>query len=136
MKQHIQQLQRENAEPRRQLEVLQTEELHRRLQESDVACCPCNDVTVGSTTGPSLNPFWQVTSGECQLEDNCFTSPNYLEGYGETQACVIEITDEWVGYLDVQEFNMEVNLGTLFLNKAFIWSTDDIESATGVKICR
>ena len=59
-----------------------------------------------------------------------------LRATAKHKACVIEITDEWVGYLDVQEFNMEVNLGTLFLNEAFIWSTDDIESATGVKICR
>ena len=95
--QHNDQLQRAVTELLQKLEALQMEELNRRMQESDVACCPC-DVTVGHTTiGPPLNPFWQVTSGECQLEDDCLTSPNYPENYGEDQACEIEITDEWVG---------------------------------------
>ena len=131
------------------------EELNRRTQESDVACCPCN-VTVGSTTiGPPLNPFWQVTSGECQLEDDCLTSPNYPENYGEHQACEIHITDEWVGYLDVHHFATEHYFDFLIVNDVeysgavssppfdgvipsgtIFWTADYIFNEAGFKICR
>ena len=43
---------------------------------------------------PPLDRRWvrsgNVTSGECQLEDDCLTSSNYPENYGDDQACEIE----------------------------------------------
>ena len=131
------------------------EELNRRMQESDVACCPCN-VTVGNTTiGPPLNPFWQVTSGECLLEDDCLTSPNFPENDGVDQACTIEITDEWVGYLDVHQFGTGEKVDLLYVNDVaypgimpiplfngvlpkgtIFWSADHEYNEAGFKICR
>ena len=153
--QQNEQLQRAVTELLQKLEALQMEELNRRMEESDVACCPCN-VTVGHTTvGPPLNPFWQVTSGECQLEDDCLTSPNYPEDYDVNQACEINITDEWVGYLDVQHFETEEYFDFLIVNDVeysgtllhplfdgvipngtIFWSSDYVSTDPGFKICR
>ena len=144
--QHNDQLQRAVTELLQKLEALQMEELNRRMQESDVACCPCNEPP---------NPFWNVTSGESQLEDGCLTSPNYPENYGVDQACEIEITDEWVGYLDVHHFATEANFDFLSVSDVWysgtvssppfdgvipsgtiFWTADNIYNDAGFKICR
>ena len=38
------------------------------------------------------------------------------ECYGADQACVIEVTDEWVGYLHVHQFATEANFDFLHVN--------------------
>ena len=153
--QHNDQLKRAVTELLQKLEALQMEELNRRMQESDVVCCPCS-VTVGNTTiGPPLDPFWQVTSGDCVLEDDCLTSGNYPLNYFDNAACEIEITDEWVGYLDVHHFETEEYFDFLTVNNVeysgtmssspfngvipsgtILWTSDYIVNKAGFKICR
>ena len=61
------QLQRAVTELRQKLEVLQMEEQSRRMQESDVACCPCLDLApldrrwVRSGTSRPGNVSWRMT---------------------------------------------------------------------------
>ena len=82
-------------------------------------------------------------------------APNYPVNYGVDQACEIEITDEWVGYLDVHHFETEANFDFLFVNDVpysgtlssppfdgvipsgtILWTADYSINAAGFNICR
>ena len=43
-------------------------------------------------------------------------APTTLRTTALDQACVIEITDEWIGYLDVHQFATEENFDFLYVN--------------------
>ena len=42
----------------------------------------------------SYNELWGVTEGDCYMDTSgCIASPNYPEEYGDSHACLIELTD-------------------------------------------
>ena len=163
--QRNQQLQHEIAALRREMEVLQTKAVGGRQQEGPVECCPCKssdvpirvlvDTTKNETTA---SPYWVVTTGDCVLEEDCLTSPNYPESYEHNDLCIVSILDEWFGTLDVQYFDVS-NSDSLHVNEvqysgsyaeatsvplngvvpvgSILWSTTDGAGAYGgFEICR
>ena len=163
--QRNEQLQHEIAALRREMEVLQTKAMGGRQQEGPVECCPCKssdvpirvlvDTTKNETTA---SPYWVVTTGDCVLEEDCLTSPNYPESYEHNDLCIVSILDEWFGTLDVQYFDVP-NSDSLHVNEvqysgsyaeatsvplngvvpvgSILWSTTDGAGAHGgFEICR
>ena len=99
-------LRQENAALRKELADLRTAwgngrgNFRRQLQDG----CPC----AGRTTEAVVNPYWKVTSGDCVADLDCLISPRYPQNYPDDVTCSIEILGNWSGYLDVQDFELEV----------------------------
>ena len=119
--------------------------------------CPIRvlvDTTKNETTA---SPCWVVTTGDCVLEEDCLTSPNYPESYGHNDLCIVNILDESFGTLDVQYLDVS-NSDSLHVNGvqysgsyaeatsvplhgvvvgSTLWSTtDDAGTYCGFEICR
>lgn len=103
-----------------------------------------------TTAMPSGGGTWQVESGDCAINRNCASSPNYPEKYGAQQQCVIAIKGS-VGPLEVQSFNTEAQYDWLTVSDesysgtdgptdvyavgSIKWSTDYNTEGTGWRIC-
>ena len=81
----------------------------RQLQDG----CPCSE-----DTEAVVNPYWKVTSGDCVADFDCLTSPGYPVGnYPDDATCSVEILSNWSGYLDVQDFELELFWDFLWVNE-------------------
>ena len=104
-------LREENAAFRKELADLRTAwgnvrgDFRRQLQDG----CPCSE-----DTEAVVNPYWKVTSGDCVADLDC---PRYPYYYPDDATCSVEILSNWSGYLDVQDFELEVHWDYLWVNE-------------------
>ena len=108
-------LRQENAAFRKELADLRTAwgnvrgDFRRQLLD----CCACSE----HTTEAVANPYWKVTSGDCVADLDCLTSPGYPQNYPDDVTCSVEILSNWSGYLDVQDFELELSWDFLWVNE-------------------
>lgn len=93
--------------------------------------CSCSP----TTTDTALTyPYWHLTSGDCELEGDCLTSPGFSDTYYPDDAeCTITILENWTGYLEVVAFDLEDGYDYLEVNGLIYTGDESPSGLTGVQ---
>ena len=85
----------------------------RKLQNG---CSACDTTTTTVKGTETMDPHWNVDSGECVLSNDCISSPHFSGQYCNLETCVISIEPGWSGVLAVIVFQVDAGYDWLVVN--------------------